>query len=43
MVGSFGWSAGDIVTAIEIIRRIIEAFDGAKGAKKQYATSCAFL
>jgi hypothetical protein len=43
MVGNFGWSAGDIVTAIEIIRHIIEAFDGAKGAKKQYATSCAFL
>jgi hypothetical protein len=43
MVGSFGWSAGDIVTAIEIIWRIIKAFDGAKGAKKQYAASCAFL
>ena len=43
MVANFGWSAGDIVTAIEIIWRIIKAFDEAKGAKKQYAASCAFL
>jgi hypothetical protein len=43
MVVAFGWSAGDIATAIQIIWHIIEAFDRAKGAKKQYAASCAFL
>lgn len=39
----FGWSAGDIVKAIEIIWGIAEAFDNAKGAKAKYATSSAFL
>ena len=39
----FGWSAGDIVKATEIIWGIAEAFDNAKGAKAKYATSSAFL
>ncbi|KAL9628207.1 MAG: hypothetical protein Q9204_006038 [Flavoplaca sp. TL-2023a] len=39
----FGWSAGDILKAIEIIWGIAEAFDNAKGAKAKYATSSAFL
>jgi hypothetical protein len=39
----FGWSAGDLVTAMQILHRILRAFDRAKGAKKQYALSCGFL
>lgn len=42
-MASFGWSAGDIVTSIKIVQQIVEAFDSAKGAKKQYASSLAFL
>src|SRR5271169_6153460 len=42
-MASFGWSAGDIVTSIRIVYQIIEAFDSVKGAKKQYASSQAFL
>ena len=40
---SFGWSAGDIIVSIKIIWQIVEAFDNAKGAKKQYETSRIFL
>ncbi|KAL8750302.1 MAG: hypothetical protein Q9199_007160 [Rusavskia elegans] len=39
----FGWSACDIIKAIEIIWGIAEAFDNAKGARAKYATSSAFL
>jgi hypothetical protein len=40
---SFGWSAGDIVISIKIVQQVVEAFDSAKGARKQYASSRAFL
>jgi len=43
VAGSFGWSAGGIVTAIKILTAVIRAFDQAKGAKKQHAMSCGFL
>ena len=39
----FGWSAGDIVQSIRVIWTIIEAFDSAKGSKKTYEESRAFL
>ena len=40
---TFGRSAGDLAAAIQIICHIINAFDRAKGSKKQYAASCAFF
>jgi hypothetical protein len=40
---SFGWSAGDIAVSIRVIWRLVEAFDNAKGAKKEYGASRAFL
>ncbi|KAL8781948.1 MAG: hypothetical protein Q9213_005787 [Squamulea squamosa] len=43
MTSQFGFSFGDIVKAIEIIWKIAEAFDNAKGAKANYARSRAFL
>ena len=42
-MNGFGFSAGDIAMAIQILWRIMKAFDRAKGAKKQYALSCGFL
>ncbi|KAI6912448.1 hypothetical protein KC318_g8475 [Hortaea werneckii] len=42
MVG-FGWSVGDVATAIKILYAIIQAFDESKGAKKKYALSSGFL
>lgn len=38
-----GWSVGDIVCTIRLLTSIIRAFQDAKGAKKGYALSCAFL
>jgi hypothetical protein len=32
---AFGFSAGDIVLAVKVIWQLVEAFDTAKGAKKQ--------
>ncbi|KAL8772787.1 MAG: hypothetical protein Q9209_002132 [Squamulea sp. 1 TL-2023] len=43
MTPQFGFSFGDIVKAIEIVWKIAEAFDNAKGAKASYARSRAFL
>jgi hypothetical protein len=43
VVPFFGWSAGDIVQSIRVIWTIVEAFDSAKGSKKKYAESRAFL
>ena len=40
---TFGWSAGDLAAATQIICHVINAFDRAKGSKNQYAASCAFL
>lgn len=40
---SFGWSVGDIVTAGVVLLHIIKAFDSAKGTKKQFRDSHAFL
>ncbi|KAL8684597.1 MAG: hypothetical protein Q9224_006247 [Gallowayella concinna] len=38
-----GWSAGDIMMAIQVVLKIAEAFDNAKGARTKYAASSCFL
>jgi hypothetical protein len=43
MVAALGWSVGDIVTAIKIVKQLIDAFDSTKGASKQYKDSLDFL
>jgi hypothetical protein len=40
---SFGWSAGDIATAIAVIYNLIQALDDANGAVKDYREAVAFL
>ncbi|KAK3722031.1 hypothetical protein LTR37_002847 [Vermiconidia calcicola] len=39
----FGWSAGDVATAVQILAHVLQAFHQTKGAKKQYAASRGFL
>jgi hypothetical protein len=43
MVTGFGWSAGDIATAIRAIYKITQAFREAGGASEQYAETVTFL
>jgi hypothetical protein len=40
---SFGWSAGDIATAITITYNLIQALDDAHGAANNYREAVAFL
>jgi len=40
---SFGWSAGDIATAIAFIVKIVQALDSASGASAEYREAVAFL
>ncbi|KAN0093471.1 hypothetical protein V8E51_016655 [Hyaloscypha variabilis] len=40
---SFGWSAGDIVTAIAVTYNLIQALDDTHGAAKDYREAVAFL
>jgi hypothetical protein len=40
---SFGWSAGDIATAILVTYNLIQALDSADGAASEYREAVAFL
>ena len=40
---SFGWSAGDIATAIALIVKVVQALDSAGGASAEYREAVAFL
>ena len=40
---SFGWSAGDIATAITVTYNLIQALDDAHGAANNYREAVAFL
>lgn len=40
---SFGWSAGDIATAIAVTYNLIQALDDANGAAKEYREAVSFL
>jgi hypothetical protein len=40
---SFGWSAGDIATAIAVTYNLIQALDNAHGAANNYREAVAFL
>lgn len=40
---SFGWSAGDIATALVLLRNIIEALDSVDGAASYYREAVGFL
>jgi hypothetical protein len=40
---SFGWSAGDIATAVKIAYNIYEALDSVQGAAKEYREAVYFL
>ncbi|GAB1311920.1 hypothetical protein MFIFM68171_02130 [Madurella fahalii] len=40
---SFGWSAGDIATAVAIAYKIYEALDSCDGAAKEYREVVSFL
>jgi hypothetical protein len=40
---SFGWSAGDIATAIAFIAKVVQALDSASGASVEYREAVAFL
>ena len=39
----FGWSAGDVVQSIRIIKKLCEAFKDVDGAETEYAEATAFL
>ncbi|KAJ3536342.1 hypothetical protein NM208_g6767 [Fusarium decemcellulare] len=40
---SFGWSAGDIATAVKTVYNIYEALDSCRGAPKEYREAVSFL
>ena len=40
---SFGWSAGDIATALTLLYSIIEALDDVNGAADNYREAMGFL
>lgn len=43
VVPLFGWSAGDIVVSIKILRQVGAAFKNTDGAKDQYAEAASWL
>jgi hypothetical protein len=43
VVPLFGWSAGDVVTSIQILCAIAGAFKEASGAKSQYRETASWL
>jgi hypothetical protein len=40
---SFGWSAGDIATAVKLIYNVIQALDSCDGAASDYREAVSFL
>jgi hypothetical protein len=42
-MATFGWSASDLVLAIQTVRTIIDALDKADGASAHYQSTTAFL
>jgi hypothetical protein len=40
---SFGWSVGDIISAVNLIREVANALDPSEGASKQYQTVIEYL
>ena len=40
---SFGWSVGDIVAALQLVRTVVVALKDVGGASSHYQDTCAFL